>query len=128
MAGGPVPRAFAMTPARDARAELGWTVAARLPSGRLAWMRSVASEGRFALQLILPAVLTCLIFQLYPILKGVGTSLYRFGVATPVPTFVGLGNYAAVVRDAIFVAVVIPNTLLFTVCTVGIEAVLGVGI
>jgi multiple sugar transport system permease protein len=118
-----------MTPDRDARVELGWSVAPRAPAARLlAGMRSAASERHFALQLILPAGLTFLVFQLYPILKGVTTSLYRFGVATPVPSFVGLGNYAAVIRDSIFVTVVIPNTLLFTVCTVAIEAMLGVGI
>ena len=118
-----------MNPDQDARVELGWTVAPRAPSARLlAWVRSLASERQFALQLILPAVLTCLVFQLYPILKGVATSLYRFGVATPVPSFVGLGNYAAVLQDSIFATVVIPNTFLFTASTVGIEAVLGVGI
>jgi multiple sugar transport system permease protein len=118
-----------MSPDRDARAALGFAVAQGTPSARLlAWVRSAASERQFALQLILPAVLTCLMFQLYPILKGVATSLYRFGVATPVPLFVGLGNYAAVIQDSIFVAVVIPNTLLFTLSAVAIEAVLGVGI
>jgi ABC-type sugar transport system permease subunit len=109
--------------------ELSWRPAARTRSARLvAWARTQAVERQFPLQLILPALATFLVFQLYPILKGVATSLYRFGIATPIPVFVGLGNYRAVLGDSIFLTVVIPNTLLFTALTVAIEAVLGVGI
>jgi multiple sugar transport system permease protein len=114
---------------RNNRVDAPWAVAPPARSaGLLVRARALASERQFALQLILPAFVTFLVFQLYPILKGVTTSLHRFGIATPIPAFVGLENYLAVLRDSIFVTVVIPNTLGFTGLTVTIEAVLGVAV
>jgi ABC-type sugar transport system permease subunit len=120
-----------MTPLRrpdpdDALAAPWAGAAVRRPAP--AWRRWLRADQRFAVQLLLPAFLTFLVFQLYPIAKGVVTSLYRFGIATPVPVYVGLQNYLAVITDSIFTTVVIPNTLLFTGLTVATEVVLGVGV
>jgi multiple sugar transport system permease protein len=64
----------------------------------------------------------------YPLAKGIGYSLYDYSLLHPErATFVGLGNYAALLHDPSFLHAT-GNTFLFTVMAVGIELLLGLGL
>lgn len=64
---------------------------------------------------LLPAVLFFALFVLTPILRGIWTSFYDYGLSTY--RFIGFGNYRELFHDAIFLKSVL-NTVLIVVGTV----------
>jgi multiple sugar transport system permease protein len=79
----------------------------------------------FMLALIAPAVLTLLFFQVVPILAGANTSFRDWSLHDPKRTWVGLANYAYVLRDSDFTRIVLPNTFGFMFATVACSLVFG---
>ncbi|UKS23828.1 sugar ABC transporter permease [Paenibacillus sp. HWE-109] len=59
--------------------------------------------------LLLPSLLILGLFTYYPIFKTTWLSLFRMDLSTPVPVFNGLGNYAALLEDPVFLKVFINN-------------------
>src|SRR5215213_1804395 len=86
------------------------------------------ARERLGWLLIAPTVVTIVIVALYPLVRTLLTSFTntRLG-STRVPRWVGLENYTNLAGDAIFVTS-IGNTLLFTVASVTLETLLGLGI
>jgi trehalose/maltose transport system permease protein len=86
------------------------------------------ARERLGWLLIAPTVVTIVIVALYPLVRTFLTSFTnaRLG-STRVPRWVGLENYTSLAGDAIFVTS-IGNTLLFTVASVTLETLLGLGI
>jgi len=76
--------------------------------------------------LVLPTVLAILIVAAYPILNSLWLSLLD-NPLSPSASFVGLKNYVAVFQSGEFVASV-GVTLIFTIISVALETVLGLGI
>jgi len=77
------------------------------------------------LALIAPAVLALVLFQVVPILSGANTSFRDWSLHDPKRTWVGLANYAHVLRDSDFVGTVLPNTFAFMAASVACSLVLG---
>ncbi len=78
--------------------------------------------------LILPSLLIILGISLQPILSTLYLSVFESSRGVNAErTFVGLGNYAALLSDAVF-WVTIGRTLYFTFVSVGLELVLGLAI
>lgn len=78
--------------------------------------------------LILPSLLIILGISLQPILSTLFLSLFESSRGiNAARIFVGLGNYTALLRDAVF-WVTIGRTLYFTLVSVGLELVLGLAI
>ncbi len=72
-----------------------------------------------------PAALYVLAFGVYPLLRGVGYSLYDYNLLAPRRThFVGFGNYADLLGDPEMRRALL-NTALFTVSAVTVELGLG---
>lgn len=75
-----------------------------------------------------PVLAVLLGLMVYPWLWSLYLSLYRWNpLKNPVPAFVGLGNYLAILGDAEFYTA-LKNTVLLTVITVSLEFVLGFGL
>ncbi len=79
----------------------------------------------FMLALIAPAVLVLVFFQVVPILAGANTSFREWSLHDPKRTWVGLANYAYVLRDSEFITTVLPNTFGFMAASVACSLVLG---
>src|SRR5690242_13745372 len=69
--------------------------------------------------------LALLLFQIVPILAGANTSFRDWSLHDPKRTWVGLANYAHVLRDSDFVGTVLPNTFGFMIASVACSLVLG---
>lgn len=82
----------------------------------------------FMLQLLVPALIVTVLFQLVPIIFGFIVSLYDYALYTKTRPFVGLGNYTRLLSEPHFFSVVIPNSFLFTVIAVAAEMWGGIGI
>ena len=79
----------------------------------------------FLVAMAAPAALYVLAFGVYPLLRGVGYSLYDYNLLAPRRThFVGLGNYADLLGDPEMRRALL-NTALFTVSAVTVELGLG---
>ncbi len=75
---------------------------------------------------IAPFVILFCIFMLYPLFRSIILSLYK--TAGPrTQKFVGLGNFAYIVRDPLFWTAV-GNTLLYALCFVALEIPLSLGL
>ena len=87
------------------------------------------SESRLALLLSLPALLVIGAFAIYPILSAAWLSLFRLQLQFPQAgrPFVGLANYAALLRESRFQHA-LGFTVGFTVVTVACELALGLGL
>jgi ABC-type sugar transport system permease subunit len=85
-------------------------------------------DALIGLALILPSLLIILGISLQPILSTLFLSLFETtrGINAE-QTFVGLGNYLALLRDSVF-WITIGRTLYFTLISVGLELILGVAI
>lgn len=92
------------------------------PAPRRRWL---GEQELFMLQLIAPAVLILILFQVVPIAIGTNASFRDWSLYDPQKTWVGLSNYAKVLTDKYFLTTVLPNTFLFVVFAVAIELVLG---
>lgn len=76
----------------------------------------------------LPALAYVIVVALWPIAQGLYYSFFAFNLARPArAAFVGIDNYLELVRDASTRRAVV-NTLVFTVCAVSVELVLGMGV
>src|SRR5712692_9552375 len=82
----------------------------------------------FMLALIAPAVLVLVFFQVVPILAGANTSFREWSLHDPKRTWVGLANYAYVLRDSEFITTVLPNTFGFMAASVACSLVLGLSV
>lgn len=78
---------------------------------------------------VLPLVGVFLLLTAYPItqLFAISLTTYNFAQGAFVPTYAGLANYYKMLEDDIF-AVALRNTLVFVVCVVTIEFILGFGL
>jgi multiple sugar transport system permease protein len=85
-------------------------------------------KKRFMLALIAPAVTVLIAFQILPILIGTNASFRDWQLHDPKRTWIGLTNYAYVLRDNEFLSIVLPNTFGFMLASVGSSLVLGLGI
>jgi multiple sugar transport system permease protein len=85
-------------------------------------------KKRFMLALIAPAVTVLIGFQILPILIGANASFRDWHLHDPKRTWIGLTNYAYVLRDNEFLSIVLPNTFGFMLASVGSSLVLGLGI
>jgi multiple sugar transport system permease protein len=85
---------------------------------------SSSSEQRQGYGLIAPAALTLLAVAAYPVVSAFWISLQRLIVVFHDRKFIGLGNYAALLRDDRFWSA-LGNTGYFTLVTVPLELVLG---
>ena len=83
-------------------------------------------ERRTAYYMVLPALLIILIVAFFPILYGVVLSLTDSTVTT-FGSFIGLENYVEMFQDPDFL-VGLSNTVIFTVVSVTMEFVIGLGI
>jgi trehalose/maltose transport system permease protein len=85
-------------------------------------------QRRLAWFLIVPAVLVVFLVIGYPLIQVLVYSVlkYKLDGVTP-PSFVGLGNYQFVLTDSDF-WLAVTNTLIFSVCSVTLEAVLGLAV
>jgi multiple sugar transport system permease protein len=79
----------------------------------------------FMLQLVAPAALVMLAFQIVPILMGANASFRDWTLYDPARTWVGWSQYVAVITDPYFYGLVLPNTLLFMIIAVSCELVAG---
>ena len=97
-------------------------------------IRPAASRPRihertvFQIQLLAPAMILLVAFQIYPLVLGLIISVQRFTIYEPSRTFVGLQNYLRIATDPHFYAEVVPNTILYMMAVVTIEATLGLGL
>ena len=90
------------------------------------WAAGVArGEWRIAWLLVLPAALILGLFHLFPILYLVWMSLFKWGFNPE--AFLGLGNYAALLRDPEF-GLAMLQTVYYAVGTVPVEILLAVAI
>ncbi|WP_155985636.1 carbohydrate ABC transporter permease [Paenibacillus gorillae] len=80
------------------------------------WSEKLRRNG-FGWGLVLPALVFLALFTYYPMLKSAVLSLYEKNLATSEPVFVGLGNYANLLKDSVFLKV-FSNNIWFAVGTV----------
>ena len=90
--------------------------------------RKFGEQERFMLLLITPAALLMALFQVVPIVIGANASFRDWALNNPKKTWVGLSHYIDVVTDPAFLQVVLPNTFLFMIVSVGGALVLGLGL
>jgi multiple sugar transport system permease protein len=102
--------------------------AERLSLHRGARRRSVfRSERRLGAAMLTPALAVIALVAAYPICYAIWLSLNEYSVITPgLSRFVGLDNYSEALGSADFWAAM-KTTLLFTVISVGLELVIGLG-
>ena len=76
---------------------------------------------------VLPAFLYMLVFVGYPILRNIVLSFQdvtAFNLVQGEKNFVGLANYTEIFKDSVF-RTSLGNTLLFTVCCLGVQLLIG---
>lgn len=88
----------------------------------------MGERERFMVALILPAFIILVLFQVLPILLGANASFRSWALYNPQKTFVGLANYKRVLADPIFYGLVLPNTFLFMLASVGGGLSAGLGL
>jgi sn-glycerol 3-phosphate transport system permease protein len=75
---------------------------------------------------LLPSLVFLVAFSLWPAVESLYQSLYRISLLSPDRSFVGIGNYAALLNQALFWQV-IGNTALFGLVTVPVSVVIALG-
>ena len=85
----------------------------------------IEREGVFSWVMLAPGVLFLLAFVAYPLFYGIFLSLEHRPVAQP-GTFVGLANFAALARDAVFWQVT-GNTFVYVAVTTVLKIIGGLG-
>jgi multiple sugar transport system permease protein len=83
---------------------------------------------RFMLLLIAPAVLIMIAFQVVPIIMGANASFRDWSLYDPKKLWVGFRHYAYVLSDPTFISLVLPNTFLLMICSVGLSLVFGLAL
>lgn len=91
--------------------------------------KSRTTKRNTALALIVPATIILAVINLYPFFYALNLSFHRWNMARPARgyEFVGLANYAAAFSDPRFLNS-ISRTVIFVVCAVSIEFLLGFGV
>ncbi|WP_416672489.1 carbohydrate ABC transporter permease [Egbenema bharatensis] len=85
-------------------------------------------ERRTGWLLIIPAMLVLAFVYAYPILRSFWLSLFTENLGTQLqPVFTGLSNYGRMIQDGRFWQT-IANTMVFTISTLVLELILGMGI
>ncbi|WP_286216905.1 carbohydrate ABC transporter permease [Paraoerskovia sediminicola] len=88
------------------------------------------SRWRIRLEIIgftAPALLLFAFFVVWPIMKAVQFSVYRWKGFGPLVDFVGLQNYVRVLQDDVFIGAMVHN-LIIVVASIAIQLPLGLGI
>jgi len=80
------------------------------------------------LLLIAPAAILMTLFQVVPIVIGANASFRDWALNNPKKTWVGLSHYVEVLTDPAFLQVVLPNTFLFMIVSVGGALTAGLGL
>ncbi len=103
------------------------TSASREKKGR-GWFKEEFGnpERRTAYYMVLPAVLIIVVIAFFPVLYGVVLS-FTDSTVTAFGSFVGLENYVEMFQDPDFL-VGLSNTMIFTVVSVTLEFIFGLGI
>jgi multiple sugar transport system permease protein len=91
-----------------------------------AWHLSELSESsRWAYYLLLPSLALVAAVAVYPVASGVWLSFQRYNLLrAPIPTFIGLGQYADLWTDSVFWAAV-RNTVVWVTVGAGSQFLLG---
>jgi multiple sugar transport system permease protein len=85
-------------------------------------------ERRTGWMLIIPSMLVLAFVYAYPILRSFWLSLFTENLGTQLqPVFTGLSNYGRMIQDGRFWQT-IANTMVFTISTLVLELILGMGI
>lgn len=87
-------------------------------------MINYKNNKKTGLLFVLPLAVFVLIFMVYPIFYNIQISLTDWNGIDPGKTFVGMKNYAGLLKDPVF-KTVLKNFVLFAVFTVLVQAVLG---
>ena len=80
------------------------------------------------LLLIAPAATVLMLFQIVPIAIGANASFRDWQLYNPKETWIGLAHYAYILRDPVFLTVVLPNTFLLMFASVALSLVLGMAL
>lgn len=81
---------------------------------RKAWRKFITKNSLMAYGLILPSLLVFAVFMFYPLLYTIYLSFFDWNMIKPVKTFVGWGNYIALLQDPLTYKVM-TNTLAYIV-------------
>lgn len=73
---------------------------------------------------ILPMMILFAVFIVYPIVYNIRISFYDWNGISHTKVFVGLENYQTLIQDPV-VKIILKNFLIFAVCTILIQAILG---
>jgi multiple sugar transport system permease protein len=84
-------------------------------------------DWKVALPFVLPLVIIMGALILWPFINAILLSMTVRSLVTRTETYVGLANYGRLLQDADFISAV-RNTVLFTVASVGVKFVVGMGI
>jgi multiple sugar transport system permease protein len=90
--------------------------------------RRFGEQERFMLLLIAPSALLLLLFQIVPIVIGANASFRDWGLSNPRKTWIGLSHYVSVITDPAFLGIVLPNTFLFMLLSVGLSLCFGLAL
>jgi ABC-type sugar transport system permease subunit len=85
-------------------------------------------KQRFMLFLIAPAAIVLLCFEIIPILIGMNASFRDWSLVNPQKTWIGFKQYIAVFADPVFLQIVLPNTFILMVLSVGVSLVFGLAL
>lgn len=93
---------------------------------RPAWgLGDISESRRWAYYLLLPSLLLVAAVALYPVASGVWLSFQRYNLLrSPVPSFIGLNQYADLISDAVFWTSV-RNTAVWVTVGAGSQFLLG---
>ena len=80
-------------------------------------------NNRFVAAVLVPGFLFLLIFSVFPVVYGLGISLYDYNPANSEQLFLGLENYRRLVQDEVFWKAV-KNTLFFCIVAVAANLVI----
>jgi multiple sugar transport system permease protein len=96
---------------------------------RPAWRLGDLSEsGHWAYYLLLPSLLLVAMVAVYPVASGVWLSFQRYNLLrAPVPTFIGLGQYADLWSDSVF-WIAARNTVVWVAVGAGSQFLVGLTI
>ena len=87
-------------------------------------MLNYKNSRKIGLLFVLPLIAFVAVFMVYPIIFNVRISFTDWNGIDPEFSFVGVANYLQLFRDPVFLTI-LRNFLLFAVCTVGAQAIIG---
>ena len=90
--------------------------------------RGLDEKERFGLQLIIPAVVILCVFEIMPIVIGMNASFRNWTLYNPNGAWVGFQHYAYILKDPVFLKLVLPNTFLLILLSVSISLCLGLAL